>query len=242
MKKRKITIGRSTSCDIVLADITVSRVHAEIELLENKQLLLTDCLSSMGTFLIRGGREEKVKQQTISKHDQLKFGNIKIPVSEILSATKLCEQDEPVVKYQDPIQRHNISDNINHEPQPECSTHKTESFFDLFFSFEGRISRSTYWLKYMLPYTLVYFVLAILDINTGSFDYSTGYGTYTAIFTLLGVIPSLAIGIKRCHDRNRTGWFLLVSLIPLFNIWMLIELWFLKGTSGNNKYGPDPLL
>ena len=53
MKNRKITIGRSTECDLVLADISVSRLHAELELLENSRLLLTDCHSSQGTFLIR---------------------------------------------------------------------------------------------------------------------------------------------------------------------------------------------
>ena len=128
------------------------------------------------------------------------------------------------------------------DPQIDYRKEEKDSLSMLFFSFEGRVSRSTYWLKYMLPYIAIYFVLAMLDIESGSFDYSTGYGTFSAIFTLLGLIPTLAIGIKRCHDRNRTGWFLLVSLIPLLNIWLLIEIWFLKGTEGKNKYGQDPLL
>ncbi|MFU8788836.1 MAG: DUF805 domain-containing protein [Methylobacter sp.] len=118
----------------------------------------------------------------------------------------------------------------------------TESFAELFLSFDGRISRSTYWLKYMLPYILIYVVMAMLDISSGSFDYDVGYGTYSGLFTLAAIIPSLAMGVKRCHDRNRTGWFLLVGIIPIIGLWPLIELWFLKGTDGDNQYGADPLL
>ncbi|MDO9139262.1 MAG: DUF805 domain-containing protein [Methylobacter sp.] len=117
----------------------------------------------------------------------------------------------------------------------------TQSLTELFLSFDGRVSRSTYWLRYMLPYFLIYVVLAVLDISLGSFDYDTGYGTTSGLFTLVGIIPSLAMNIKRCHDRNRTGWFLLVGLIPVIGLWPLIELWFLKGTDGSNPYGADPL-
>ena len=246
MKNRKITIGRSTDCDLVLADISVSRLHAELELIENGRLLLTDCHSSQGTFLIRAGHEEKVKQQTVSKHDLLRFGKITIPVSEILAATHLYEQDAPVIELEKPAQKIMVPGNFNHEPnknpRPAYRTKETESFSKLFFSFDGRVSRSTYWLKYMLPYFLIYVVLVMLDIGTGSFDFKVGYGIASGLFTLVGIIPGLAMSIKRCHDRNRTGWFLLVSLIPLIGIWVLIELWFLKGIDGANQYGPDPLL
>ena len=53
--------------------------------------------------------------------------------------------------------------------------------------------------------------------------------------------PWIAVGIKRCHDRNRTGWFLLIGLIPLVSIWLVVELGFLRGTVGQNRFGPDPL-
>lgn len=246
MKKRKITIGRSTDCDLVLADMTVSRLHAELELLENGLLLLTDCHSSQGTFVIRSCQEEKVKQQTVSKHDLLRFGNITIPVSEILTAKQLCEQDAPIIDLEKPMQKVKVSGNMNQEPnrkfQPDDNTKEIGCFSFLFFSFDGRVSRSTYWLKFMLPYSLIYVVLAMLDISSGSFDPNTGYGTYSGLFMIMGLMPSLAMGIKRCHDRNRAGWFLLVSLIPLVNLWLLIGLWFLKGTNGANRYGADPLL
>ena len=91
MTHQKITIGRSLDCDLVLADISVSRLHAVLELLSNNRLLLTDCQSTQGTFVIRGGTEERIQAQMVTKYDLLRFGNIKIPVSEILMATHLAE-------------------------------------------------------------------------------------------------------------------------------------------------------
>lgn len=112
---------------------------------------------------------------------------------------------------------------------------------ELYFSLQGRVSRSTYWLKYFVPYMAVYFVMMFLDILMGSFSETTGMGLFTGIFSLLAIYPAIAVGVKRCHDRDRSGWFLLVGLIPLVNIWVLIELGFLKGTTGDNQYGGDPL-
>ena len=58
---------------------------------------------------------------------------------------------------------------------------------------------------------------------------------------LLTLVPHLAINTKRCHDRDRSGWFILLSLIPLVNLWYIVEVGFLPGTKGNNRFGPDPL-
>ena len=52
----------------------------------------------------------------------------------------------------------------------------------------------------------------------------------------------VAIGVKRLHDRNKTGWWMLIILLPVIGgLWYLIECGFLKGTTGPNTYGPDPL-
>ncbi len=108
------------------------------------------------------------------------------------------------------------------------------SLSDLLFSFEGRIPRSSYWLRFQLPYSVIVVVLIIVDA-------AIGIGILSVIFSLLALYPSIAVGVKRCHDRNRSGWFLLVAFIPLVNLWLLIELAFLRGTVGANQYGPDPL-
>lgn len=89
MTSQKISIGRSTECSLVLADMTVSRHHAEIELLENNRLLLTDCQSTQGTFIINGGQANRVKQKIITELDTLRFGNITFTVKAILAETGL---------------------------------------------------------------------------------------------------------------------------------------------------------
>jgi uncharacterized membrane protein YhaH (DUF805 family) len=72
-------------------------------------------------------------------------------------------------------------------------------------------------------------------------------GAMMALLPIYGVVwliflwPGLALGVKRCHDRDKTGWFLLIGLIPIIGaIWLLVELGFLDGTQGPNKYGPSP--
>jgi uncharacterized membrane protein YhaH (DUF805 family) len=114
------------------------------------------------------------------------------------------------------------------------------SLSKLLFSTEGRIPRSTYW-YYSLGYTGTYLLALFLDYIFGTFDESSGYGLFSALLSLVGIVTGLAVGIKRCHDRDHSGWFLLLGLIPFLNIWVGIELAFLKGTDGNNKYGADPL-
>jgi uncharacterized membrane protein YhaH (DUF805 family) len=110
----------------------------------------------------------------------------------------------------------------------------------LLFSFEGRINRSTYWLRFTLPYIVIFLVLHFLDKVIGTLDSEGKAGLLSGLFVLLAIYPSIAVNVKRCHDRNRTGWFLLVGVIPLVNLWPFIELCFVAGTTGPNRYGPDP--
>lgn len=118
------------------------------------------------------------------------------------------------------------------------------SISDLLFSFHGRISRSTFWFLYSLPILLIEFILMAIDMASGTYFATTnsGIGLFSGFFLLLTFYPSLAVSVKRCHDRDRSGWFLLVSFIPIIgSIWVLFELGFLKGTKGRNRYGEDPL-
>jgi len=52
----------------------------------------------------------------------------------------------------------------------------------------------------------------------------------------------LMFGVKRCHDRDKSGWWILLSVVPVIGwIWAIIELGCLKGADGPDRYGPDPL-
>ena len=130
----------------------------------------------------------------------------------------------------------NLINEIDGELEPATSEF---SLSNLLFSTEGRITRSTYWL-----FSFAYFVLSIIaiviDLLIGTFDDSTGIGLFTTILALAGAFPAIAVQVKRLHDRDRSGWFLLLGIIPFVSIWVGIELGFLQGTSGSNQYGPDP--
>ena len=108
------------------------------------------------------------------------------------------------------------------------------------FSFEGRISRLEWW-EFSIPYAVF---LALLYWAESSFAESGPRKTYVAIAIIVVYAVALymwvAVNAKRCHDRGHSGWFVLLSLLPLANIWYLVEVGFLRGQTGVNKYGPDP--
>jgi|SRR4030095_10402081 uncharacterized membrane protein YhaH (DUF805 family) len=58
---------------------------------------------------------------------------------------------------------------------------------------------------------------------------------------LMFLIASIMLQVKRCHDRDKSGWFVLVALVPPLTLWYLIETLCLRGTKGSNRFGRDPL-
>lgn len=96
----------------------------------------------------------------------------------------------------------------------------------LLFSFDGRIARSTYWLKFWLPLYAIYAVAFMIDFS----------GVLDGAIMLFSAYSVIAVTAKRCHDVNRTGWFMLLQLIPILQIWPFIELGFMRGTIGDNQY------
>jgi uncharacterized membrane protein YhaH (DUF805 family) len=71
---------------------------------------------------------------------------------------------------------------------------------------------------------------------------SVGGAVLALIILLVLLVASCMLAIKRCHDRDKSGWFVLISFIPVIGpLWMLVELGFLRGSDGQNRFGPDPL-
>lgn len=107
----------------------------------------------------------------------------------------------------------------------------------LLFQFDGRINRAKFWAGVGAIW-VGYFVIGILF---GAIDSSAVRGILGLAYLAL-LWPSLAISIKRWHDRDKSGWWVLIGFIPLIGwLWALIETGFLEGTKGPNQYGPDPL-
>ena len=113
---------------------------------------------------------------------------------------------------------------------------------DLFFSFEGRINRAKYWLGNLgliLVEIVLYNIRADMMRNLG---FSMAGIVISAAIRIVMIWPYVAIGVKRLHDRDKSGWWVLINLVPVIgNLWYLIQCGFLKGTEGPNKFGPDPL-
>jgi hypothetical protein len=82
----KFTIGRDKDCDVPIADESVSRIHAELTILEGGKLLLADRASSNGTSIMQGGRPRRIHQTYVSPADQVQFGSVVLSVGELIEA------------------------------------------------------------------------------------------------------------------------------------------------------------
>jgi|ERR1700730_3903459 uncharacterized membrane protein YhaH (DUF805 family) len=118
----------------------------------------------------------------------------------------------------------------------------------LLFSFDGRVNRATYWSVLLA----VLFIDSVAFGAVGEFELFDGdtiaveHKGPSRFWAVLVVLPSLWVGlvvsVKRWHDRNKSGWWILVNLVPVLGwLWHLIECGFLKGTLGPNRFGQDPL-
>jgi uncharacterized membrane protein YhaH (DUF805 family) len=105
-------------------------------------------------------------------------------------------------------------------------------------TFSGRAQRAEYW-YFFLFYFLIFIGLSIIDNITGSFNAEAGMGLLGGLSILGLLIPSLSVGVRRLHDTGRSGWWLLIGLIPLVNIVLLI--FFVQDSApSENSYGPNP--
>ena len=109
-----------------------------------------------------------------------------------------------------------------------------KSVYSRYVDFQGRSPRSEYWWFYLF-FMIVYVLSFVLGAVTG------GLGLIILVIFVLGsFLPMLAVTIRRLHDLDKSGWFILLSFIPLVGLILLY--WFcLKGTDGDNQFGPDPL-
>ena len=122
------------------------------------------------------------------------------------------------------------------------------------FDFSGRSRRKEFWM-WILFVVIVYIVAAILDVQLGLGGSSAGStqfgdgsvsasgsvsgGILTLVWALITLIPNLSVTVRRLHDVDKSGWFILLGLIPLVGLYLLY-LYCQPGTPGPNRFGPDP--
>lgn len=86
--ERKFVIGRDAGCDLVLADESVSRRHAELLLFDDGMLFLTDCASRLGTTLTRDGRTRPLHQEVLMPRDRLVLGELALSTEDLLAMVR----------------------------------------------------------------------------------------------------------------------------------------------------------
>jgi uncharacterized membrane protein YhaH (DUF805 family) len=119
-------------------------------------------------------------------------------------------------------------------------TEAIKSGFSNYVNFTGRASRSAFWYWVLFNF-LVGLAADAIDFSTASDDWTSSSFLASRLWSLVTLLPNLAVGARRLHDTNRSGFWLFIGLLPFIGWIWLIVLWCFKGTSGPNKYGADPL-
>ncbi|MGD1894972.1 MAG: DUF805 domain-containing protein [Cyclobacteriaceae bacterium] len=113
-------------------------------------------------------------------------------------------------------------------------------YFDAFrnyANFSGRSRRSAYW-YFTLFHLLAVVLLTFTDIALGMS--AEGYGVLTTLYILGTIIPSLSLTVRRLHDTGRSGWYILIGLIPIIGSIILFVFYVENSQPGSNQYGPHP--
>ena len=107
-----------------------------------------------------------------------------------------------------------------------------------YVDFSGRARRSEYWYFFLFG-IIVSVVAGIIDGILGTRNTLGSYGLIGGIASLALLLPNLGVGARRLHDTGRSGWWLLIGLIPLIG-WIVLLVFFVQDSQPDNQYGPNP--
>ncbi len=99
--------------------------------------------------------------------------------------------------------------------------------------FEGRARRTEYW-AFFLVNLLIFFLLSAVGGLLGI------PVVLARLYSLAVFVPGLAVSVRRLHDTGRSGWYLLIGLIPVIGSLIVLVLMLLDSQPGANAYGPNP--
>ena len=108
-------------------------------------------------------------------------------------------------------------------------TESIQTCYKKFFDFSGRASKSEYW--WFQLYQIIIYALSLI--------FQSDLALLFSILIIVNLIPIYAVGVRRIHDSNKSGWFVLLSLIPIIGLYVLVLL-IQDGTKGKNRFGPKP--
>jgi uncharacterized membrane protein YhaH (DUF805 family) len=104
-----------------------------------------------------------------------------------------------------------------------------------YVGFQGRARRKEYWMFVVISF-VISIILEVIQrvLHLGQL--------LTTLYSLAVLLPSLAVSMRRLHDTGRTGWWILIGLIPIIGTIILLVYMFLDSQEDENKYGPNPKL
>ena len=105
--------------------------------------------------------------------------------------------------------------------------------------FSWRARRKEYWYFFLFN-VLITIVLLVIDGMTGTLDAAAGIGLLGSIYALAVLIPALAVSVRRLHDTDRSGWWLLIMLVPLIGVIVILVFTVQDSKPGENQYGSNP--
>jgi len=106
-------------------------------------------------------------------------------------------------------------------------------------TFEGRARRREYW-YFVFGNFLAMIALMTVDLTIGTFNETAEIGLFSGLFTLAILIPSFAVTVRRLHDTDRSGWWVLISFIPILGTLVLLVFTLLDSQPGANRFGANP--
>jgi uncharacterized membrane protein YhaH (DUF805 family) len=121
-----------------------------------------------------------------------------------------------------------------------------KSVLSNYVNFSGRAARPEYW-WWALAVFIIMFIAGFLDTMVIApllgFDVAEDTATGTPlslIISLAILLPNLAVAVRRLHDIDRSGWWILIFFIPIIGFFLLLFWYVSKGTEGDNRFGPPP--
>ena len=121
-----------------------------------------------------------------------------------------------------------------------------KSGYQNYVNFSGRSSRSAFW-WWVLFQIIVSILIGVVEgggssqMGGGLMEASYNAGPIGIIWSLANLLPGIAVSVRRMHDIDKSGWWVLISIIPLVG-WIIYIVWACqKGTGGANRFGADPL-
>ncbi len=106
--------------------------------------------------------------------------------------------------------------------------------------FSGRARRTEYWM-FLLGNVVIALVLGVIEGIVGV-ALDSDLSLLSTVYSLAVLIPSLAVSVRRLHDTSRSGWWLLLGLVPIIGVIVLLVFMVQDSHPGDNQYGPNPKL